>query len=126
MRVVFSGSLSPHVEGIRKSAEAFICLSQQVAYLGLRGIGGSADSQVGWVAQGCLVGCYGLFDPAVLQIFSGTLQIGLRYFVNQEGGTQWGLFMAAAVLVSLPVVVIYFTVQKQFVEGIATTGLKGT
>jgi len=55
-----------------------------------------------------------------------TLQIGLRYFVNQEGGTQWGLFMAAAVLVSLPVVVIYFTVQKQFVEGIATTGLKGT
>lgn len=55
-----------------------------------------------------------------------TLQIGLRYFVNQEGGTQWGLFMAAAVLVSLPVIVIYFTVQKQFVEGIATTGLKGT
>jgi len=55
-----------------------------------------------------------------------TLQIGLRYFVNQEGGTQWGLFMAAAVLVSVPVVVIYFTVQKQFVEGIATTGLKGT
>lgn len=54
-----------------------------------------------------------------------TLQIGLRYFVSQEGGTQWGLFMAAAVLVSLPVIVIYFTVQKQFVEGIATTGLKG-
>jgi multiple sugar transport system permease protein len=55
-----------------------------------------------------------------------TLQIGLRYFVNQEGGTQWGLFMAAAVLVSLPVVVLYFAVQKSFVEGIATTGLKGT
>ncbi len=55
-----------------------------------------------------------------------TLQIGLRYFVNQEGGTQWGLFMAAAVLVSVPVIIIYFTVQKQFVEGIATTGLKGT
>jgi multiple sugar transport system permease protein len=55
-----------------------------------------------------------------------TLQIGLRYFVSQEGGTQWGLFMAAAVLVSLPVIVIYFVVQKSFVEGIATTGLKGT
>jgi multiple sugar transport system permease protein len=55
-----------------------------------------------------------------------TLQIGLRYFVNQEGGTQWGLFMAAAVLVSVPVIALYFTVQKQFVEGIATTGLKGT
>jgi len=54
-----------------------------------------------------------------------TLQIGLRYFVSQEGGTQWGLFMAAAVMVSLPVIVIYFLVQKSFVEGIATTGLKG-
>lgn len=54
-----------------------------------------------------------------------TLQIGLRYFVSQEGGTQWGLFMAATVFVSLPVVIFYFVVQKSFVEGIAATGLKG-
>ena len=31
-----------------------------------------------------------------------TLQIGLRYFVSGEGGTQWGLYMAAAVLICLP------------------------
>lgn len=54
-----------------------------------------------------------------------TLQIGLRYFVSQEGGTQWGSFMAATVFVSLPVVIFYLIVQKSFVEGIATTGLKG-
>lgn len=54
-----------------------------------------------------------------------TLQIGLRYFVSQEGGTQWGIYMAAAMIVILPVVAIYFMVQKSFVEGIATTGLKG-
>ena len=54
-----------------------------------------------------------------------TLQIGLRYFVSQEGGTQWGLFMAATVFVSLPVVIFYFIIQKSFVEGIAATGLKG-
>ena len=54
-----------------------------------------------------------------------TLQIGLRYFVSQEGGTQWGLFMAATVFVSLPVIIFYFLVQKSFVEGIAATGLKG-
>ncbi len=54
-----------------------------------------------------------------------TLQIGLRYFVSQEGGTLWGIFMAATVFVSLPVVVFYLIVQKSFVEGIATTGLKG-
>jgi len=54
-----------------------------------------------------------------------TLQIGLRYFVSQEGGTQWGLFMAATVFVSLPVVLFYFIIQRSFVEGIASTGLKG-
>ncbi len=54
-----------------------------------------------------------------------TLQIGLRYFINQEGGTEWGIYMATAVLVTLPVIIIYFVVQKSFIEGIATTGLKG-
>lgn len=54
-----------------------------------------------------------------------TLQIGLRYFVSQEGGTQWGSFMAATVFVSLPVVIFYLVIQRSFVEGIATTGLKG-
>jgi len=53
-----------------------------------------------------------------------TLQIGLRYFVSGEGGTKWGLYMAAAVLVSLPVIIIYFLVQKTFVESMASTGLK--
>ena len=54
-----------------------------------------------------------------------TLQVGLRYFVGQEGGTQWGVFMAATVFVSVPVVLFYFLVQKSFVEGIALTGIRG-
>ena len=48
-----------------------------------------------------------------------TIQIGLRFFVGQEGSTQWGVFMAAAVLVSVPVIIIYFLVQKTFVESLA-------
>jgi multiple sugar transport system permease protein len=55
-----------------------------------------------------------------------TLQIGLRYFVSQEGGTQWGSFMAATVFVSFPIIAFYLFVQKSFVGGIATTGLTGT
>jgi multiple sugar transport system permease protein len=53
-----------------------------------------------------------------------TLQIGLRYFVNGEGATQWNVYMAAAVIVSIPVIVLYFLVQKTFVESMASTGLK--
>ncbi|HQN04982.1 MAG TPA: carbohydrate ABC transporter permease [Anaerolineaceae bacterium] len=53
-----------------------------------------------------------------------TLQIGLRYFVSGEGSTQWGIYMAAALVVTLPVIVVYFLVQKTFVESMASTGLK--
>lgn len=53
-----------------------------------------------------------------------TLQVGLRYFVGGEGGTQWGVYMAAALLVTVPVIIIYFLVQKSFVESMASTGLK--
>lgn len=53
-----------------------------------------------------------------------TLSIGLQQFTTQYS-TQWTLLMAASVLVSLPVVVIYFFVQKRFIEGITFTGIKG-
>ncbi len=53
-----------------------------------------------------------------------TLQIGLRFLVSQEGG-RWGMFMATTVMVSLPIIVFYLLVQKQFVEGVALTGLRG-
>jgi ABC-type glycerol-3-phosphate transport system permease component len=54
-----------------------------------------------------------------------TLQIGLRFLVSQEGGSRWGMFMAATVMVSLPIIASYLLVQKQFVKGIAFTGFRG-
>ena len=54
-----------------------------------------------------------------------TLQIGLRFLVSQEGGSRWGMFMASTVMISLPIIVFYLLVQKQFVKGIALTGLRG-
>jgi multiple sugar transport system permease protein len=53
------------------------------------------------------------------------VQTGLRQFVgNNEVATQWNLMMAAATMVIIPIVVIYFLVQKRFIEGISRTGLK--
>jgi multiple sugar transport system permease protein len=54
-----------------------------------------------------------------------TLALGLQSYQSQHGGTPWNLVMAASVLVILPVVVIFFMAQKTFIEGIATTGMKG-
>jgi multiple sugar transport system permease protein len=40
-------------------------------------------------------------------------------------GTDWGLTMAMTMLVTVPVVLIFFFAQRVFVEGITLTGVKG-
>jgi len=52
------------------------------------------------------------------------ISVGLQNFVS-EAGPQTHLWMAGASISMLPVLVLYFIAQKQFIEGIATTGLKG-
>lgn len=52
------------------------------------------------------------------------IQVGLRYFVT-ESGTDTQELMAAATITILPLVILYLFAQKQFIEGISTTGLKG-
>ena len=54
-----------------------------------------------------------------------TLALGLQAFAGQHGGTPWNLMMAASLLVIMPVIILFFLVQKTFIQGIATTGLKG-
>jgi multiple sugar transport system permease protein len=54
-----------------------------------------------------------------------TLGLGLQNFQSQLGGTPWHLLMAASVLVILPVLTMFFLAQRTFIQGIATTGLKG-
>lgn len=54
-----------------------------------------------------------------------TLSLGLQVFQSQHGGTQWNLLMAASTIVVAPIIVLFFFTQKQFIEGITMTGLKG-
>jgi multiple sugar transport system permease protein len=54
-----------------------------------------------------------------------TLSLGLQSFQSQNGATPWNQLMAASVLVILPVIFLFFMAQKTFIEGIATTGMKG-
>lgn len=53
-----------------------------------------------------------------------TLTIGLQMFSSQYE-TLWQLMMAATALTTLPVIILYFFVQKRFIQGIAFTGIKG-
>ncbi|MCC6166992.1 MAG: carbohydrate ABC transporter permease [Caldilineaceae bacterium] len=53
-----------------------------------------------------------------------TLSLGLHLYSSQYG-REWGLLMAASVLITLPIIVLFFSLQKIFVQGITLTGIKG-
>ncbi len=56
-----------------------------------------------------------------------TVSLGLATFKSdfQELGTQWSLLMAGSVIVTVPMVILFFVFQRYFMEGIASTGIKG-
>jgi ABC-type glycerol-3-phosphate transport system permease component len=53
-----------------------------------------------------------------------TLQLGLRMFQTVNGGFTHYL-MAASMLVLLPVLILFFVAQRQLVQGITLSGIKG-
>lgn len=53
-----------------------------------------------------------------------TLAYGLQQFMSMYG-SKWAQLMAGAALFTLPVIVLFFLAQRRFIEGIATTGMKG-
>jgi multiple sugar transport system permease protein len=53
------------------------------------------------------------------------LGVGLQQFKSGEGGSNIQELMVFAALVVLPVVVLYFLLQRQFREAVTTIGIKG-
>ncbi|MGX6970392.1 carbohydrate ABC transporter permease [Vagococcus bubulae] len=53
-----------------------------------------------------------------------TIQLGLKMFVSLYDA-EYALIMAASVISILPVAIVFLSMQKYFVEGIATSGMKG-
>ncbi len=54
-----------------------------------------------------------------------TLSLALRMSIDITQSVEWNQLMAMSVLTMVPPILIFFFAQKYFVEGIATTGLKG-
>lgn len=53
-----------------------------------------------------------------------TMSLGLGMF-KSDYETQWALWMAASVIFTLPMVVLFFFAQRFFIEGVSSTGIKG-
>lgn len=54
-----------------------------------------------------------------------TLPQALTQYVDAYGGPMWNVQLAATTLTVLPVLAVFLVAQKQFVQGLAHTGLKG-
>ncbi len=53
-----------------------------------------------------------------------TIQLGIKMFIAQYSA-EYGLVMAASVLSLIPVLIIFLAGQKFFVQGVASSGIKG-
>lgn len=54
-----------------------------------------------------------------------TIQLGIKaHFIGQYS-SEYGLLMAASVVSLIPVLIMFLSLQKYFVEGVASTGIKG-
>lgn len=53
-----------------------------------------------------------------------TIQLGLKTFISQYDA-DYSMILTGSVLSVLPIVIVFLLGQKQFIEGIATSGMKG-
>lgn len=53
-----------------------------------------------------------------------TLPVGLAFF-STESGVRYNILMAFSLLISLPSLIVYFCTQKQIIQGVSKSGLKG-
>jgi multiple sugar transport system permease protein len=52
-----------------------------------------------------------------------TLSLGLQQFQSQKG-SEWGLMMAVSTMMTIPVILLFFFLQKTFIKGITFSGIK--
>ncbi|MDQ7841348.1 MAG: carbohydrate ABC transporter permease [bacterium] len=50
---------------------------------------------------------------------------GIAYFADAEAGANWGVVMAAAVIVVTPLVAVFLVARRQFIESMAHVSIKG-
>ena len=53
-----------------------------------------------------------------------TIQLGMRQFIGMYS-SEFGLIMAISVVSLIPILIVFFALQRFFVQGIASSGLKG-
>lgn len=50
---------------------------------------------------------------------------GIAYFADAEGAGNWGVVMAAAVIIVSPLLILFLTASRQFIRGVSYSAPKG-
>jgi len=53
------------------------------------------------------------------------VSMALKMYLDAETISNWGAMFAMSVVSLIPVLIVFFLFQRQIVEGISTSGLKG-
>lgn len=76
----------------------------------------------------CFIGIYSEFvitSAALHDVGTWTIAVGLRTFINNQFSAHWTQFSAAAVLASLPIIIIFAASQKYIQKGLVAGAVKG-
>jgi oligogalacturonide transport system permease protein len=67
------------------------------------------------------------FNPLVYitSVSKYTLSLALKMAIDSQSQIAWNQAMAMSLLSIIPCIILFFAVQKYFIEGVATSGIKG-
>lgn len=54
-----------------------------------------------------------------------TVQVGVKMMISGEGTNNWGVIMAGTLIAVLPTVIVFLSLQNQFVKSLVRSGVKG-
>ena len=104
-------------------------------------IDGASPMQIYWMiflplatpvlAVVCLLSFIGTFNEFILarlflvEMNGRTVAVGLQQFVGGQYSTNWGPFAAGSILASIPIVIIFLSLQRYIVNGLTAGSVKG-
>ena len=54
-----------------------------------------------------------------------TLPLAIQVFFNQWGRVEWGQVFAALSIGTIPIIILYILMQRQFIQGLTSGAVKG-
>ena len=61
----------------------------------------------------------------LIEVESRTVAVGLQQFIGGQYSENWGPFAAGSIIASIPIVIIFLSLQKYIISGLTAGSVKG-